>query len=171
MIIRTYQHGDEDGIARLINESFDTFREWGLTPEKWLLYQDIDPGFNRSMAFVAEEDGKIVSHVQVIRRDVNFGKFIPVSGIANVCTDPSYRSRGLATQLLKEALSNASKWSSISALDTTYASGAHRLYRGLGYSPFHRSSEGDLAGSEVRCFCNVAYDPTCTRYPDRYGRT
>ncbi len=137
MIIRRYKNGDEEAITDVINKSFATFNEWGLTPEKWVDYERIDPGFSRDKAFVAEEDGKVIGHVQLVKRELNLGNFVLVSGVANVCTDPSFRLHGVATQVLKEALSDARSWSALSGLDTTYASGAHRIYRKLGFSPFH----------------------------------
>ncbi|WP_449462295.1 GNAT family N-acetyltransferase [Tardisphaera miroshnichenkoae] len=137
MIIRRYRDGDEEGIVTVMNKSFATFNQWGLTPEKWMRYEKIDPGFSREKAFVAESEGRIASHVQMVRREMNFGKFVVVSGVANVCTDPDFRSKGLATQVLQEALRDAAEWSALSGLDTGYASGAHRIYRRLGFSPFH----------------------------------
>ena len=136
--VRKYKHGDEKFIAQVMVRSFSTFKEWGLTPEKWLDYEKIDPGFSRERAFVAqEEDGRILSHVQLVSRYMKIGNLVRVAGVANVCTDPDSRQRGIATEVLKEALRDAAKWSSLSGLDTTYAGAPHRLYRKLGFSPFH----------------------------------
>ncbi len=136
MQIRQYQPGDEEGISNIIVESFSGFRKWGLTPEKWLGYE-VDPGFRKENAFVAEENGEIVGHVQVVSRDLNFGRYVKVAGVANVCTKPGDRNRGIATDLMNEVLDYSSRSYNLSALDTGYASTPHRIYRRVGYSPFH----------------------------------
>lgn len=136
MNFRRYQRGDEGAIVEVINRSFSTFRAWGLTPEKWLGYQ-ADPGFKLENAFVAEDDGKIIGHVQVVERELNFGNFVKTAGIANVCTDPDYRKKGAATELMSYVMKEASKRYTIAGLDTGYGSSAHRIYRRVGFSPFH----------------------------------
>ncbi|MDP7976120.1 MAG: GNAT family N-acetyltransferase [Thermoprotei archaeon] len=136
MKFRRYESGDEEGIVSVMNKSFSTFREWGLTPEKWLGYE-VDPGFKRENAFVAEEDGKIVGHVQVVERELHFGKFVRTAGIANVCTDPEYRKMGMATDLMRFVMEQVSKEYCLAGLDTGYGSSAHRIYRRVGFSPFH----------------------------------
>ncbi|MDE0313543.1 MAG: GNAT family N-acetyltransferase [Candidatus Poribacteria bacterium] len=54
---------------------------------------------------VAVDDGKIVSTVRVFIRKMYFhGEPISVGGIGEVSTRPEYRTRGLATQLLKDSI-------------------------------------------------------------------
>ncbi|MDE0085933.1 MAG: GNAT family N-acetyltransferase [Candidatus Poribacteria bacterium] len=54
---------------------------------------------------VAVDDGKIVSTVRVFIRKMYFhGESISVGGIGEVSTRPEYRTRGLATQLLKDSI-------------------------------------------------------------------
>jgi len=136
MQIRTYRPADEEGIVKVINSSFETFRRWGLTPEKWLGYV-MDPGFRTENALVAEDEGKIVGHVQLIDRSVNLRKFVRVSGIANVCTDPDARGKGVATKLMSEAMRISAGFANISALGTGFGTTPHRIYRRVGFSPFH----------------------------------
>lgn len=137
LTFRMYKEGDEEGIVGLLRNVFETYNKWGITREDWLLYDRIDYGFDRNMAFVAEDDGRIVGHVQVVFRDIKMDEdtYVRNGGIANVSTLPEYRGRGIATRLLKEALGyfeNAGVV--ISSLFTGYRGNAHRIYRRLGYS-------------------------------------
>lgn len=64
-----------------------------------------DPWYRRAYTRVCEEDGRIVSAVQVVERRVYIGSAeLVMGGIGNVATDPDYRGRGLNTQLLKDII-------------------------------------------------------------------
>lgn len=64
-----------------------------------------DPWYRRAYTRVCEEDGRIVSAVQVVERRVYVGSAeLVMGGIGNVVTDPDYRGRGLNTQLLKDVI-------------------------------------------------------------------
>ena len=70
---RRYRDGDEVGIVETMNSAFETFRQWGLTSDIWLELTRRDYGFRRDLALVAEEDGKIVGHVQLVLRKLRYG--------------------------------------------------------------------------------------------------
>ena len=97
----------------------------------------IRPGFKKENAFVAEDNGKIVGHVQVVERELYFGNFVRAAGIANVCADPDYRNKGISTQLMTYVMEQVSKEYPLAALDTGYGTSAHRIYPRVGFSPFH----------------------------------
>ena len=64
-----------------------------------------DPWYRRAYTRVCEENGRIVSAVQVVQRRVYVGSAeLVMGGIACVVTDPDYRGRGLNTQLLKDVI-------------------------------------------------------------------
>jgi predicted GNAT family N-acyltransferase len=75
-----------------------------MNKEKWLKYQEIDPGFNIFDAFVGEFENKIIGYVQVVYRNLKLGesKFVKCASIGNVCTLPEYRHRGVAMELLNQ---------------------------------------------------------------------
>ena len=133
---RFYEQGDEEGIVRVMRECFKTYREWGLTANEWLKLAKIDEGFDKSNALVAEHDGKIVGHVQIITRELRIcNTYVKTGGIANVSTDPNYRGKGIATNLLKIAINKIKEMGlSLSSLFTDYTSNAHRIYRRLGFT-------------------------------------
>lgn len=136
IVFRKYRPGDEESIVSVMNSSFDTFRDFGLTKELWLEYEKIDPGFKAENALVAEYDGKIVGHVQIIRRKVKLGDklYVNMGGIANVSTIPEVRRRGISTTLLTNAIDYCVKERiPLSGLFTGYGSVAHRVYRRVGY--------------------------------------
>jgi predicted N-acetyltransferase YhbS len=111
MGIRVYREGDEDEIARILNECFESFKSFGLTGDSWLRTFEYDPGYHKELAFVAEQDGRIVSHVQLVERElkVGAGSTLRIAGVANVATLKDYRRSGISTRLLTRALDVARK--------------------------------------------------------------
>lgn len=64
-----------------------------------------DPWYNPEFTRVCVLDGKIVSALQICRREVRIGNHaLTMGGIANVATHPEYRGRGYASQLLSDSL-------------------------------------------------------------------
>lgn len=137
VIFRRYKPGDEEGIVKVMNEAFSTFKDFGLNPEIWRSYAKIDEGFKLENALVAELDNKVVGHVQIVERELKIGErtFLKNGGIANVCTLPEARGRGISTGLMKLALdvSKTNKYP-LSTLFTGYGGVAHRVYRSVGYA-------------------------------------
>nr|MDO8133267.1 GNAT family N-acetyltransferase [Candidatus Njordarchaeum guaymaensis] len=137
---RTYREGDEDQIARLLNECFGLFNSFGLTGEKWLRIFELDPGFRKDLAFVAEKDGKIISHVQVIVREmtVGSGAELQVAGIGNVSTLQEHRREGYSTRVMTHALEVAKeKGFPTSALFAGQQAPAHTMYQKLGFTDLY----------------------------------
>ena len=132
---RRYRDGDEVGIVETMNSAFETFRQWGLTSDIWLELTRRDYGFRRDLALVAEEDGKIVGHVQLVLRKLRYGCAVfTTGGIANVSTRPEHRGRGIATRLMSLAVETCREEGiPISSLWTGFLSPAHHIYRKLGY--------------------------------------
>jgi len=135
--VRGYQPGDEEGIVKVINSSFHGFPTWGLTTERWLEYE-ADPGFRRENALVAVDRGSVIGSLQLVYRELNvYGAYVKVAGVANVCTDPAARGMGVASTLMKEVMARARRIAPLAALYTDYSSGAHRIYRRVGFAPLH----------------------------------
>lgn len=68
-------------------------------------YFDFDPTFRDDLCFVAEVDGRLVSTLQVFRKQVRASAAtLAVGCVANVYTDPAWRGGGLAGGLLERAL-------------------------------------------------------------------
>ncbi len=79
--------------------------------------------------FIVKEDGRIVSFVGMIEREVNvFGYRIKIGNIGNVCTHPDYRKKGYASTLLQEAIKKA--WSD--NLSYLMISGTAGIYKKAG---------------------------------------
>ncbi|MBO3768697.1 MAG: GNAT family N-acetyltransferase, partial [Candidatus Brockarchaeota archaeon] len=137
VVFRRYAPGDEEGIVKVMNEAFSTFKNFGLTPEVWKSYTEVDEGFKLENALVAELEHQIVGHVQLVERDLKIGEktFIKNGGIANVCTLPEARGRGISTGLMKLAIEiSKTNGYPMSTLFTGYGGVAHRVYRSVGYA-------------------------------------
>ncbi|WXG44862.1 MAG: GNAT family N-acetyltransferase [Promethearchaeati archaeon SRVP18_Atabeyarchaeia-1] len=136
-VIRTYCEGDEDEIATALNECFGSFKSFGLSGSKWLETFEYDHGYRKELVFVAEKDGRIVSHVQLVDRRLKVGAGVDlrVAGIANVATLKDHRGSGISTRLLTHALDIArQKGFNSSALFTGARIPAHRIYVRLGFT-------------------------------------
>ncbi len=135
IIFRRYRGGDEVGIVELLKKCFRTFNSWNISTEDWLRYEELDYGFKRSNALVAEHNGRIVGHVHVVERRLRFRRsIVSTGGIANVSTDPEYRGRGIATRLMKMAVELCKELGyPLSSLLTGYGSSGYRVYRAVGY--------------------------------------
>lgn len=92
-----------------------------------------DPWYNPEFTRVCVLDGRIVSALQICRRDVRVGhNTLTMGGIANVATHPEYRGRGYASQLLLDSLMTMAKYSiDFSILFT----GIHQFYERAGWCP------------------------------------
>jgi len=135
VMFRVYKAGDEGGIVSLLRECFSSYREWGLTVSDWFNLRSDDPGFLDSLVFVAEDDGTIAGHVQAVLKDLRVdGRCMSFGGIANVATKPSYRGRGIASNLLRMAHDSLRNMEIHLAMLYTGLRGVpHRVYRRLGY--------------------------------------
>lgn len=171
---RRYKPGDEGGIVSTMNACFDTFRDFGLNKDTWLAYEAIDDGFEKENALVAEHAGKVVGHVQIIRRNVKIGDatFVPMGGIANVSTIPEMRGRGISTTLITHAVDLCRRNGiPLSGLFTGYGSVAHRVYRRVGFGntilcPNMLVGTGDEI-RKVKEVCNEASGPRIRNYESR----
>lgn len=142
-----------------------------MNKQTWLGYEAIDDGFQKENALVAEHAGKVVGHVQIIRRNVKTGdtKFVPMGGIANVSTIPQMRGRGISTTLITHAVDLCRrKGFPLSGLFTGYGSGAHRVYRRVGFGntilwPDMLVGAGDEV-RKVKELCNEASGPRIRNY-------
>ncbi|MGQ9879936.1 MAG: GNAT family N-acetyltransferase [Armatimonadota bacterium] len=64
-----------------------------------------DPWFQLEYTRCAFEGTRMVSALQIVRREVRVGQVtLTLGGIANVGTVPAYRSKGYSTQLLRDAI-------------------------------------------------------------------
>jgi len=133
--IRVYRPGDEERIASLLRECFDTFRNYSLDGGKWLEYAKLNEGFKLEGAYLLEVDGTLVSHIQVVEKRLRTAAgILETAGIANVSTHPGWRGRGYATKLLNKVMEDyRAKGFPLTALFTGYASDPQRIYRRLGY--------------------------------------
>ncbi len=89
-----------------------------------------DPWLDLEGVRVAVDDGKIVSTVRVFLRKMYFhGEKVSFGGIGEVSTRTEYRKRGLATQLLKDAIQFMEK----RGIAISMLHGNQRIYSDLGW--------------------------------------
>jgi GNAT superfamily N-acetyltransferase len=129
-VVRNYKKGDEVRLAQIYSECFGptTLRD----VERWLRRAEVLP----EHIFIAEVEGKLVGSVDLKLKKLHLGEevYLKTGGIAGVCTDSDYRRKGIATNLMQQAL-NYVKQSGVSnsALFTDLDIPAHRIYSRLGF--------------------------------------
>lgn len=98
-MIRTIHSGEREAVLDLLGQ-------WeGESRAHFARYFAHDPTFCDDLCFVAEEGGRLVATLQVLRKQVRFGEaVVEVAGVGNVFTDAAYRERGISTALLETAL-------------------------------------------------------------------
>ena len=146
--------GEEDipGIVELMNECFRTYRNWGLNGEKFREWLMSDQGVELEGIYLYVGGEKIAAMVQVVDREIKVGGgFLRTAGIANVCTRPEFRGRGLARKLLEYALRDSlERGYELSALLAGYGEVAHALYRKLGFRETYFTRYGIMIHDELK---------------------
>lgn len=151
--ISRYKSGDENHIASLLIECFGTFASFGMNREIWMKYQEIDPGFNISNAFVAKFKDEIIGHIQVINRNLKLGgsTYVKFASISNVCVLPDYRREGVAIELLNQIHSQIMDPDlHLTSLLVQPNSGAWSLYSKLGYMDVYLLEDITCGLEEIR---------------------
>lgn len=103
---RTYEPGDETQIADLFNRAFQmNGAGFVRTPKSWVWRYVQEPGFLPEGVRLAEVGGKIVgSVVGSVTHAYFFGRRYSIGSINDVATHPSFVGRGIARELLQQAL-------------------------------------------------------------------
>jgi GNAT superfamily N-acetyltransferase len=133
--IREVQEGkDEARLAQIFSECFAP-PSTGRQVSRWLRQAKQSPLGSKS--FVCEVDGEVVSNVSVDFKALHLGEdvYVKTGGIAGVCTCSDYRRRGIMTDLMEKSLAHVKNaGASTSALYTSLAFPAHRIYERCGFS-------------------------------------
>ncbi|MGB9876847.1 MAG: GNAT family N-acetyltransferase [bacterium] len=99
-MIRGVRKEEREQLLSLLKSAFpNTEIEW-FPP-----YYDGDPYYKLEYTRVWEENGVLVSTVQIVKKILRIGdQTILLGGIANVGTHPDHRGRGYATALLQDSI-------------------------------------------------------------------
>ncbi len=100
--IRTLGENETEGLLDLLDGWPFPAGESGR--EFFRRYVELDPAFEPRNVWVAEQQGQLVSCVQIFPRQVRVGgKVLPMGGVGSVFTRPERRTQGLAGALLERA--------------------------------------------------------------------
>jgi len=95
---RTIRRHERDAVL-------DLLAQWLGDREFFARYFRNDPSFRDDLCFVAVDNGRIVSTLQVFSKRIRVnGAVLEVGGVGNVFTTQRYRERGLASALLTRAI-------------------------------------------------------------------
>lgn len=128
--VRNFVKGDEVALSTILSECFgpvvprrlmEWYRRLGVRPE------DI---------FVGVVDGKLVSSVELVSKQLHHGEgvYVKSAGISGVCTDSDYRHKGIVSNLMRIALEQGKAGGlSNASLYTGLDIPAHKIYERLGF--------------------------------------
>ena len=86
--------------------------------------------------WIVEDDGNIIAHIAGYDKILGTRNgLLPVIGIAEVCTHPDYRGRGLARAILGEI----HDWARDQGFDWSLLFGSRAIYGGSGYNRINNS--------------------------------
>jgi ribosomal protein S18 acetylase RimI-like enzyme len=103
--LRSYRHGDEAQIVRLLNLCFGN---WGSI-QKWNAHYLMYPNFDEKDVFIIEKEGEIIGHEALHFRDLVVGNESVVStvSLSDAAVRPDFRGQGLHNKLLDIMLHEA----------------------------------------------------------------
>ena len=118
---------DENEVSRLVDLTFQAFGTPDSQRSRYL--EEIDASDRR----VLRDRGGAVAGLVLLPMAQSFGgRWVPMTGVADVAVAPEHWGRGAATDLLRSALRELR--SARVALSTLFPA-TLRLYRGVGYEP------------------------------------
>jgi predicted N-acetyltransferase YhbS len=105
MSIRSYKHGDDAQIVRLLNVCFGN---WG-SMQKWNAQYLRYPNFDEKDVFIIEKNGEIIGHEALHFRDLVIGNESAIStvSLSDAAIRHDYREQGLHNKLLDIMLHEA----------------------------------------------------------------
>jgi GNAT superfamily N-acetyltransferase/putative sterol carrier protein len=118
---------DEVRIAQILSECFGPITQRQL--DQWMWKPEVK-------TFVCEIEGNIVSHVNVVFKELHLGEgvYMKTGGVGGVCTCSEQRKRGIMTSMMKQTLDYIKDAGvSNSALYTGLMLPAHRIYQRYGF--------------------------------------
>ncbi|MHA1561518.1 MAG: GNAT family N-acetyltransferase [Promethearchaeota archaeon] len=139
---RTYNSGDEKGLAELFNISFHGSGFGFLRTPNEILWRYVNrPGssFEEIRIALDKQSGKIIGSVFCVIEEIYFnGKSYKIGSINDVAVLPKYRKFGIANELMKQALKfmNSQKCNLSSLVADPKGHARKKLYIPLGWQDF-----------------------------------
>ncbi|HVB83125.1 MAG TPA: GNAT family N-acetyltransferase [Candidatus Binataceae bacterium] len=129
MELRPARGGERDQVL-------DLLEQWYGDRGFFARYNHHDPGFRDELCLVACESGRIVATAQIFSRLVNLrGARVPLGGIGSVYTIESRRGRGLASALMRLAVTTMER----EGFEVSLLFAEHRdFYARFGWRPVTR---------------------------------
>jgi len=95
--IRSLRRDELEDMLVLTSTAFNS------TTDAFRRIYEHDPFYDFKLTRVAEHDGRLISYLRAAPRTIWIGRsMVRMGGIAEVCTLPEYRRRGIASELLKD---------------------------------------------------------------------
>jgi len=96
--LRFFEDKDENEVIKLVTSTFEA-----VSRDQWLWKYARNPHFDRSLVFVAEDNGRIIGCMHYLPRELKITGSLAIKGAlgADFAVDPDYRQRGVGSSILK----------------------------------------------------------------------
>ena len=96
--IRSFESGDEGQVIDVVTKAFDA-----LSKDLWVWKYLENPGFDRSLVFIAENNGEVIGCMHYLPRELKISRSLKVKGAlgADFAVRPDYRGRGIGSSMLR----------------------------------------------------------------------
>ncbi len=110
MIIRTETQKDYDEIYHLVRDAFKTAQVSDGKEQDFVVKLRQEADYLADLAFVAEEDGRIIAHIMLTKQKVwTSSGFFEALLLAPLCVAFDYRNRGIGAELVRYAMKVATE--------------------------------------------------------------
>jgi len=96
--IRFFEDKDENETIELVTRTFDALNE-----DLWRWKYLMNPNFDRSLVFVAENNGRVVACMHYLPRELKIARSLKVQAVlgADFAVNPDYRQQGIGSSMLR----------------------------------------------------------------------
>jgi predicted N-acetyltransferase YhbS len=96
--VRFFEDRDESKVIEIITDTFST-----LSKDLWAWKYLKNPSFDKSLVFVAENNGKIIGCIHYLQRDLKISRSIKVKSAlgADFAVREDYRNQGVGSSILR----------------------------------------------------------------------
>jgi len=120
--VRFFKRTDENQVIDVVTSSLNN-----INKDQWLWKYIENPYFDESLAFIAENSGRVIGCLHYLPREIKIAKSLRVNTVlgADFAVYPDYREKGIGSNMLK--FSRASKVFEKKGVTLTYGFINHKL--------------------------------------------
>jgi predicted N-acetyltransferase YhbS/putative sterol carrier protein len=97
-IVRFYEDRDENEVIEIVTDTFSA-----LSKDLWVWKYLENPSFDKSLVFVAENNGRIIGCMHYLPRDLKISRTLKINAVlgADFAIRENYRNQGVGSSILR----------------------------------------------------------------------